>query len=383
MTARPSRRAQHGLLSLLVAASYATTLLRDLFLVSQRSNKAATDTAILSMGTGAGVAAVIGIAVLLLRGAGRSTQIPALGAIGLTAIGAVTLWPNATIGLGVASGGLGLLFTVAQSVAAEKGRLAVASMSALLASLVTISVWTVHGTSTVRAIAIGYLAGALFQFCGAAIAGRSIWSAERDGTVKEPGDMGKAVILAFLGQSSWLLARFAYHGSPDGQIANASLVLGVVVSGALVIGSPTVALNLAGRTGVATTTLVKNACLAAFALVAVGLLTKPTLHLVGLPAGIEQTGLALAPHAQVLGLSLPAVTYVFLRVRRSGTPSFGRMSPWVPAIGLSLQFFLTVFGRRHSWSPPARGAGFVAGQYVTALLDRIWMSHHNDLTGPL
>ena len=121
--AESANQRRHGLLSLFVAASYATTLLRDVFLVTQRSNSRAADNAILSIGTGSGIAAVIGIAVLLLRGAGRSTKVPALVALFASLAGVISLGWIPTIGLGLASGGFALLFTLAQSAAAERNHL--------------------------------------------------------------------------------------------------------------------------------------------------------------------------------------------------------------------------------------------------------------------
>jgi hypothetical protein len=365
----------HGLLSALALLSYFTTALRDTFLVAKASDSDVIDRAVLAVAVGSTIAAVLGLAALLLYTGGKQLRGMVFGLLGLSFVGMAALTTVPIVGLALLVCCSLTLFHIGQAFAAKEQKFLAVSVVSMFSSLATISVWITIGVDSIPKLAMGFAAGTLVQAWTALGLGHRHWL--NDQVLKpmatERTDVRAALSLALPAQAVWLLSRVPYAGSDAGQLATASLVLTLVFSTTVALASPTVYLDLAGRKSVGNRTMKHLSYLAGAILFAVSGLAAVLSTRIPLSLENQSTIATAGKHGLVLTLASPAVTYLYLRVRQSDPIQGIGLKKNVLYISLLIQLASIGATRLIKIEPALLGFGFVFSQWVAVAIDK----HHS------
>jgi hypothetical protein len=362
----------YGSLSVLVVASYFTTAIRDVYLVTLATTSPTVDQGVLSLSIGTAVAAALGLALLLLHSRGRSIRKFVFGLIAILATSIVAspldpIWALAFLG-----GSAMALFHVAQVFAARENHLAKVGIASALSSLLTILVWLILGVKNPGAIVAGFSLGILLQCFVALVLGRKHWLSK----ITEPssdlakGEFGAILGIAIAAQMGWLLARIPYIGIGTGQLTSASFVLNLVLSVTIVIAAPTAILNLAGKGGIRETLLQKISSIFGILLFTISASGFVITKLVTLPKATLLIVEFTTAHGMVLALGTPAVTYLYMRVRKGVKDTRPTLKPATLVIGLLFQIVFIGFTWVTKVPPAFLGFGFVISQWVAMIHDK-------------
>lgn len=178
----------------------------------------------------------------------------------------------------------------------------------------------------------------------------------------------KIVALAGVTQVTPFVARLAFLGQPTGEVAIASFVLTAVISVAVILASPSATLRLAGRPSPSLASVVRLswkftgvAMTGMFIFIVLG-----NGRLEFIPEEIFQ----IVRHGFFVVPAMPAVTYLYLRVRSRGDGSSVSRLLTVVSVSLGLQiamsplFAIFPSGRGFQWLP------FTLSQNFAMVLDK-------------
>jgi hypothetical protein len=367
----PRDLANQGALSALVAVSYLTTALRDAYLVKQANRFGSVDKAVLSAAIGSTVAASVGLALWLMYGIGKDLKkvVFLLLALFIASVALIPMSPY--VGLALVSGCYLTIFQLGQAFAAHDGHVQAVGVASTLSSFATIAVWMKFGVGSPAAIAGGFATGGAVQSLAALVLGRKRWLDRKAISSANIGAGGLMSIIALssLAQLGLLLARIPFVGSPKGELASASLAMVLVFSATAVLAAPTALLNLVGKRGLAVALLQKLSYVTAVGLFTFFLLVGKASVWVG-DVGTQASMRTVSGHGMVFALAAPAVTHLYVRVRRSTLPSETPLlsGPLVAAALFQLGFFAVT--RLYEFRPAFLGFGFVLSQWLAFFLDQ-------------
>ena len=361
-----SRRELGGLSSLVVVA-YLTTFLRDSFIVARSAGNSLIDPAVLALSTGSTIAAFFGLVLVLNYGSGSAIRYMHI-VFSVVVVSAIAYPVAPFVGFaGLVAASL-VIFHISQTYAASNGKLLQVTIGNVVSSIFSIAVWLIFGLERVHPLLLGYLLGPAMQMVVAAWCGRGAARAARVRSVDLPG--WRIIVLAGVTQVAPFVARLAFVGQPTGEVTVASFVLTVVISVTVVVAAPTATLRLAGRASPPMESVVRLAWkftgIAMCGIVVVLLLGSTERLSELLPDRFFQ----LARHSFFVVPSMPAATYLYLRVRSRGDEL--RNSAFVSIVSgsLALQVVLSLLalrlpaGRGLQWLP------FTVTQHFAMVLDR-------------
>lgn len=361
-----SRRELGGLSSLVLVA-YLTTFLRDSFIVARSAGNSQIDPAVLALSTGSTIAAFFGLVLVLNYGSGSSIRYMRIVVI-VVVVSAIAYPMAPFVGFaGLIAASL-VIFHISQTYAASMGKLLQVTIGNVVSSIFSIAIWLIFGLEEVHPLLLGYLLGPVTQMCVAAWCGRGAARAARVRSVDVP--FWRIVVLAGVTQVAPFVARLAFVGQPTGEVAVASFVLTVVTSVTVVLASPTATLRLAGRPSPPMGSVVRmawNFTGIAMCCIFLVLFLGSTERLSEfLPDRFFQ----LARHSFFVVPSMPAATYLYLRVRSRSDESRNSALLSIVTGSLGLQVVSSLLAVRLPAGQGLQWLPYTVTQNFAMVLDR-------------